>query len=107
MTRTLQFAGRIGTVRLEAAPGQIFDIPLFPGILKHAAPGELPALLSTSAAVRKYACEALREAAWPIVRQFPREWLETCIPQAGLRPGRRRAVEFLLQVNTSSSRSQP
>jgi len=93
---TVNFAGRTGTLRFEAAPGQVFDIPLFPGILKHASPGELAELLRSPAAVRKYTCAALRSAAWPIVREFPREWLEDCIPQAGLRPGRRQALEFLL-----------
>jgi hypothetical protein len=97
LKRTVSFARRIGTVRFEAARGQEVDIPLFPGIFKHAAPDELAGLLSSAAAVRKYTCEALRTAAWPILREFPREWLKTCIPLARLRPGRLRALEFLLE----------
>jgi hypothetical protein len=94
--RTVTFAGSVGTVRLEAEGGQIHRIPLFPGIFKHASPGELAELLSKTAVARKYTCEALRTAAWPILREFPRDWLRDCLPLAHLRPGRRRALEFLL-----------
>ena len=104
MKRTVCFVSRIGSVRFEAAPGQTVEIPLFPGILKHPAPGELAGLLRCPAAVRKYTCEALRSAAWPILREFPREWLKVCIPLARLRPGRRQAIEFLLEERTSSPR---
>jgi hypothetical protein len=94
--RTLTFVRRIGTRTIEIAPGETLDIPLFPGILKHAAPGELAKVLSSAAAVRKYTCEALRTAAWPILREFPREWLKACMSLTDLRPGRRRALEYLL-----------
>ena len=96
MKRTLTFARSFGVVRFEAFPGQVLDIPLFSGIFKHAPPRELAGLLSSAAAIRKYTCEAMRTAAWPILREFPREWLRACIPLADLRPGRRRALEFLL-----------
>jgi hypothetical protein len=96
MKRTVTFARSVGTVRFQALPGQIFEIPLFPGIFKHAVPGELAKLLSNAAIVRKYTCEALRTAAWPLLREFPRDWLRACLPLANLRPGRRRALEFLL-----------
>jgi len=94
--RTVAFARSLGTVRFESMPGQVFEIPLFPGIFKHAAPGELAELLSNTAAVRKYTFEALRTAAWPLLREFPREWLIALLPHAQLRPGRLRALEFLL-----------
>jgi len=90
------FARSFGTVGFEAAPGQVFQIPLFPGIFKHAAPGELAGLLTDAPTVRKYTCEALRIAAWPILREFPRDWLRACMPLVELPPGRLRALEFLL-----------
>jgi hypothetical protein len=96
MKRTLTYARKIGSVPFEAAPGQVVQVPLFPGILKHLAPSELRGALSSPATVRKYTCEALRTAAWPILREFPRDWIKTCLPLADLRPGRRRALEFLL-----------
>ncbi|MBN1837665.1 MAG: hypothetical protein JW820_17545, partial [Spirochaetales bacterium] len=73
MKRTLTYARKFGSVSFEAAPGRVIQVPLFPGILKHLAPSELSAALSSPAVVRKYTCEALRTAAWPILREFPRE----------------------------------
>ncbi len=96
MKRTMIFARSIGTVHFEAAAGQVYELPLFPGIFKHAAPSELAELLSNPAAVKKYTLEALRTAAWPLLREFPHDWLRACLPIAHLRPGRRRALEFLL-----------
>ena len=101
MKRTVSFARCLGTVRFEAAPGDVYEIPLFPGIFKHAASGDLAELLSSPAAVRKYTQEALRTAAWPLLREFPRDWLRSCLPQAQLREGRRRALEFLLGPDDS------
>lgn len=92
----MTFAHSVGFVRFEAAPGQVYEIPLFPGIFKHAAPSELAELLTSAAAVRKYTREALRTAAWPLLREFPRDWLKACLPHAHLKPGRLRALEFLL-----------
>jgi hypothetical protein len=94
--RTLTYASKIGTIPFEVARGQVVQLPLFPGILQHVSPSELAGALSSPAAVRKYTCEALRTAAWPILREFPRDWLRSCIPLAGIRPGRREALEFLL-----------
>ncbi len=104
MKRTVIFARSLGTVRFEAAPGQVFEIPLFPGIFKHAAPRELAELLSNAAAVRKYTSKALRSAAWPLLKEFPRNWLRICLPRVRLRPVRRRALEFLLGIDTSQHR---
>jgi len=100
MKRTMAFARSLGAVRFEAAPGMVFQIPLFPGIFKHSAPGELAALLSDAAAVRKYTLEALRTASWPLLKEFPRDWLKMCLPHARLLPGRRRALEFLLGLDS-------
>jgi hypothetical protein len=103
MKRTMTFARSLGTIRFEAAPGQVFEIPLFPGIFKHAAPGELAELLSDAATVRKYTREALRTAAWPILKEFPRDWLRTCLQHVDMRPGRRRALEFLLGLDLDTA----
>jgi hypothetical protein len=46
--------------------------------------------------VKKYTLEALGTAAWPLLREFPHDWLRAYLPLAHLRPGRRRALEFLL-----------
>ncbi len=79
---------------------EVIEIPLFPGIFKHVAPRELAELLSDAAAVRKYTCEALMTAAWPLLKEFPRDWLRVCLPHIHLRPGRRRVLEFLLAADT-------
>ena len=36
----------------------------------------------------------LRRAPWPILREFPREWLKECLDAADLPPQRRAAVLF-------------
>jgi hypothetical protein len=105
MKRTIAFARSLGTVRFEPTPGQVLEIPLFPGIFKHAAPGELAQLLSNAVAVRKYTREALRTAAWPLLKEFPREWLRSCLPYVHLRPGRRRALEFLLGLDLDTTQA--
>ena len=71
-------------------------VPVVPGILKHPTVGQLNRLLKDSDVVRKYTREALRRAPWPVLRQFPREWLEACLPEAGLRPGRASALKYML-----------
>ena len=96
MKRTYSFVRSIGTVGARTKMGQIIQIPVFPGILKHPTVDALPGLLAGPAVVRKYTIEALRIAAWPLLRQFPREWLLELAPQADIRPGRLRALEYLL-----------
>lgn len=96
MKRTFRFAKSIGTVRCEFSSGQQVDMPVIPGILKHPTPEMLPVLLRDPAVARKYTIEALRSAAWPILVQFPREWLKECLDRAGLRPSRKKALAFLL-----------
>jgi len=96
MKRTFRFARSIGTVRCEFASGQKVDMPVIPGILKHPTPDMLPSLLRDPEVARKYTIEALRFAAWPILAQFPREWLRECLDRAGLRPSREKALAFLL-----------
>jgi hypothetical protein len=96
MKRTYRFARPVGTVRCAVSGGKALTIPVFPGVLKHPSASELPRLLKKPAVLRKYTIQALRTAAWPILREFPKAWLLTCLPDAGLREGRERAIRFLL-----------
>lgn len=86
----------VGSARCVLETGEEVVVPVFVGILKHPAESELPRLLSRPAVLRKYTYEALRVATWRILLQFPRAWLEACLPEAGVRPGRLKALEFML-----------
>ena len=96
MKRTYTFVKKVGTLRYELSTGQEIDIPLFPGILKHLSVGDLAKSLNTPAALLKYTREALKSAPWPVLKEFPRSWLISCMDRAEIREGRRRALEFLL-----------
>jgi len=96
MKQTFQFVQNWGTVTCELMPGIHVKVPVIPGILKHPTPDVLPVLLRNPDVVRKYTMEALRMASWPVLRQFPRDWLKECLGHARLRPSRRRALTFLL-----------
>jgi len=93
--RVFAFVQSVGSVAAEL-DGELVSLPVFPGILKHPLPEDLGRLLAHPAVARKYTIEALRIAAWPLLRQFPRSWLRRHLPEAHLRPERRRALEFLL-----------
>jgi hypothetical protein len=95
MKRTFIFAEPSGSVE-TAADGEVFRIPIYAGILKHPREDELPRLLADPAVLRKYTMEALRVAAWPLLRRFPSAWLLRHLPAAPMRPQRRRAILFLL-----------
>jgi len=94
--RTYSFAVSTGSVSTCLPDGRTVTLPVVPGILKHPTPEALPALLVDPAAARKYTREALRHAAWPVLRLFPAEWLRECLDDARLTPGRRQALLFLL-----------
>ncbi len=96
MKQTHAFVQSIGTVTCEVASGRRVAIPAIPGILKHPMPDELIAALSSPATARKYTVTALQKCAWPILRQFPSEWLKQCMPHAKLSPSRHAALTFLL-----------
>jgi len=96
MKRTYRFAESLGSVRCEVSSGRTIEVPVFPGILKHPAAADLPRLLQNADVVRKYTRTALRKAAWQILRRFPREWLKECLADVEVRPGRRKALEYLL-----------
>ena len=96
MKRSYRFVESVGTVRCTLEGGREVTLPVFPGILKHPTVDELRELLARPAVARKYTIVALRKASWPVLREFPRAWLETCLVEADLRPGRAEAIRFLL-----------
>lgn len=96
MKRTCRFARSRGNVSCTFPSGRRVTLPVIPGILKHPLPEMLPDLLQRPNVAWKYTLEAIRRAAWPVLRQFPRDVLRSCIEAAAVRPGRRAALLFLL-----------
>ncbi len=96
MKRSYRFVESVGTVRCVLGPVHEVTLPVFPGILKHPTVDELRELLTKPAVARKYTILALRKAPWQVLREFPRTWLEACLDEANLRPGRVDALRFLL-----------
>ena len=96
MKRALRFVERAPTVDVKLADGTLLSIPVVTGILKHPTQDRLPTLLQKPEVLRKYTCEALRVAVWPVLRLFPRDWLLHNLPHAKVRPGRAAAIRFLL-----------
>ncbi len=96
MKRTYRFAKPFGSVDCLLPNDKYVRLPLFMGILKHPSAADLPLLLGDARSAKKYTTEALRVAAWQILREFPRDWLRECLPAASLSESRRRALEFLL-----------
>ena len=96
MKATYRFVEHHEVVTCQLASGKCVQIPVMPGILKHPRPGQLRTLLVKPGVAEKYTIEALRKAAWPILRQFPRAWLRQCLNRAELKPARREAIAFLL-----------
>ncbi|RKX76125.1 MAG: hypothetical protein DRP87_12780 [Spirochaetes bacterium] len=100
MKRTYHFVKSTASIKYTTPAGEKVEIPLFPGILKHLSVTELHDVLNTSTAIQKYTSEALKSAPWPVLKQFPKSWLKTCLDntklRSSIRPGRLRALEFLL-----------
>ncbi|HMO52360.1 MAG TPA: hypothetical protein PKE26_11535 [Kiritimatiellia bacterium] len=96
MKRTYQFAASRGVVSVSLARGGSVELPVFAGVLKHPRPDELPVLLQDERVARKYTRLAIEKMAWPVLRQFPRDWILENLKDAILKPGRQRAVLFLL-----------
>ena len=96
MKQTIIFARSLGTVTCTMPSGQEVILPIVPGILKHPSSEMLPDLLSRPDVAHKYTLEALRKAAWPILRLFPKEWLRQCLSEANLSSSRAGALTFLL-----------
>ena len=96
MKHTYRFVGSIGTVTCRFPSGNSVELPVVPGILKHPTPAMLPGLLKNPNVAYKYTLQALRKASWPILSQFPKNWLKECIDAAQIPPSRRKALIFLL-----------
>jgi hypothetical protein len=96
MKRTCQYATSRGMVTVSLVEGGSVDLPVIAGILKHPHPDELPELLKDERVARKYTRLAIEKMAWPVLRQFPRDWLIANLQSATVRPGRMRALTFLL-----------
>lgn len=96
MRRTCTFARSEGIARCRLPTGETVVLPVVPGILKHPDTDRLRELLARPEIARRYTREALRVAAWPILRMFPADWLRACLPDARLRPGRAAALAYLL-----------
>ena len=96
MKRTYHFVVSTETITCVLPSGQEVTLPVIPGLLKHPAPGRLAGMLRNPAVARKYTITALRKASWPILRQFPRQWLKDRLEEAHLKPSRHRALVFLL-----------
>ena len=96
MRRTYTFARSEGIVRCRLPTGETVALPVVTGILKHLDADRLRERLAHPEIARRYTREALRVAAWPILRMFPMAWLRECLPEARLRPGRAAALAYLL-----------
>ena len=96
MKRTQRFVQPSGMVVCRLPDGEAIEIPVVQGILKHLNPTQLADLLTDPEVALKYTLEALRVAPWPVLSRFPRDWLIACLPQASLREGRARALDFML-----------
>ena len=96
MKRSYRFVESVGAVHCALSPDHEVTLPVFPGILKHPTVRELRELLENPTVARKYTILALRKAPWQVLREFPPDWLESCLAEASLRPGRKRALSFLL-----------
>lgn len=96
MKHTYRFAQSIGKVTCRLASGSEIELPVIPGILKHPSPEALRELLRKPDVASKYTRQALCKASWPILKQFPRDWLLMCIEPAKLPEIRKRALLFLL-----------
>jgi hypothetical protein len=95
--RTYRYVEASGTVALTTEDGEIIEIPVVAGILKHLDVGQLTQMVRDPAVARKYTDEALRKAPWSALRRFPRPWLLARLKESKLPEGRRRALEFLLE----------
>jgi hypothetical protein len=94
--RTYRFVRSAGKVTCVLATGQRVEIPVVQGILKHPRIESLRQLLKEPDAALKYTREAIRIAPWQVLREFPRHWLQTAMKGSGIRPGRIRALNFML-----------
>jgi hypothetical protein len=98
MKRDVVFVCSRGHAEGRTAEGEKIEVPLVPGVFKHLTLEELRPLLQDPAVLQKYTLEALRWAPWQCLREFPLPWLRKCLVQGDLRPGRRQAIEYLMDA---------
>jgi hypothetical protein len=97
MKRTSYFAKPEGFVTCHVGRRDMIRLPVAQGILKHPDGAELRRLLRERPQVaEKYTREALKHAAWPILRFFPRSWLLKFLKSTELSSSRRMALKYLL-----------
>ncbi len=96
MKRTYRYATADRFVVFTRPDGRVLRVPVIAGILKHPHPTELDHLLRDERVIIKYTRLALQKAAWPVLKQFPSDWLLECLPSAALRPSREKAIRYLL-----------
>ena len=97
MKRTTYFAKPEGFVTCRTGRHGSIRLPVVQGILKHPDGKELRSLLTESPHVaEKYTREALKCAAWPILKTFPRTWLLKLLKTTEVRSSRKKALKYLL-----------
>lgn len=94
---TYEFARPSGTAECQLPDGKVISLPVFFGLLKTLSHESLEESLKNPYVAKKYTQEALRIAAWQILRHFPREWLLACLDSAKVRSSRCAAIRFLLE----------
>ena len=94
---TSYFVKPDGFVKCMVGPHERVRLPVVQGILKHPDAAELRSLLCEVPGVaEKYTREALKCAAWPILREFPGSWLLKVLEVTDMKPSRRKALRYLL-----------
>ena len=99
MKRTYTFARSTGLATCVLPTGEEIALPVVQGILKHLEPGAFGELLRNSDVARKYTREAPKVAPWSVLREFPRPWLVSMMKETSIRPGRTRALNFMLNAS--------
>jgi hypothetical protein len=107
VTRGYRFVQPVGVARCKLSDGSVVTLPVVAGIFKYPPATELGELLSDEDVARKYTRIALEKAAWQVLKEFPRDWLRLSLDSAQLRPGRRRALRFLLGLEPSPFLAPP
>ena len=98
MKRTYKFVRSMGTVTCALPTGEEIELPVVQGILKHPRVESLREMLKNPDVARKYTREALEVAPWSVLREFPRPWLNSMMEEADIRPGRAKALLFMLNT---------
>lgn len=97
MKQTSYFVKPEGFVICTVGRRERVRLPVVQGILKHPDVAELRRLLRQGHHIaEKYTREALKCAAWPVLREFPGSWLLKVLEVTDMSPSRRKALRYLL-----------